>query len=175
MNKTQELTIRIANNADAILIADISRKTFEETFAAHNSKKDMDKFLKEQFTRGKLIMEVDTTENTFLLCYQNEKVAGYAKLRQSPNPPGLAHRQTLEISRFYALSEWIGKGIGRGLMVACIDIAIKRAKKIIWLGVWEKNQRAIDFYTKWNFKKFGEQQFILGSDVQTDWLMKKEL
>ena len=169
------LTIRIATKSDAVLIADISRITFEETFAAQNSKEDMDKFLKEQFTRDKLVLEAGAPENTYLLCYQKGKIAGYAKLRESPNPQGLDHKQALEIVRFYALAEWIGKGIGRHLMQASIDIAMKRFKKIIWLGVWEKNQRAIDFYTKWNFKKFGEQQFILGNDAQTDWLMKKEL
>jgi len=161
--------IRIATESDAVMIADISRKTFEETFAAQNSKEDMDKFLKEQFTRGKLILEVGAPANTFLLCYHGEEIAGYAKIRENNNPPGLRNLPALEIARFYALAEWIGKGIGRHLMQASIDIAMKRFKKIIWLGVWEKNQRAIDFYTKWNFKKFGEQQFILGNDAQTDW------
>ncbi len=110
------LIIRIATKSDAVLIADISRKTFEETFAAQNSKEDMDKFLKEQFTRGKLVLEAGAPENTFLLCYQKEKIAGYAKLRESPNPQGLDRMEALEIARFYALAEWIGKGIGRNLI-----------------------------------------------------------
>ncbi len=60
-------------------------------------------------------------------------------------------------------------------MQKSIDIAKQKQKQIIWLGVWEKNQRAIDFYHKWGFEKFGEQNFLLGTDLQTDLLMKKEL
>ena len=60
-------------------------------------------------------------------------------------------------------------------MQHCIDTALKLSRTIIWLGVWEKNERAIAFYNKWGFKKFAEHEFILGKDVQTDWLMMREL
>jgi len=60
-----DLTVRYATNNDATLIADISRQTFYETFAAENRKEDMDKFLREQFTKGKLIMEVGNMEIFF--------------------------------------------------------------------------------------------------------------
>ena len=67
----------------------------------------------------------------------------------------------------------IGKGVGKKLMEASIDIAKEKGKKALWLGVWENNQRAIDFYTKWGFQKFSEHAFMLGNEIQTDWLMKK--
>src|SRR3982751_591784 len=76
------LSIRYAGSQDAMLIADISHQTFYETFAVHNRKEDMDKFLNEQFTRGKLMMEVGAPENIFLLAQFNEEVAGYVKLRE---------------------------------------------------------------------------------------------
>jgi ribosomal protein S18 acetylase RimI-like enzyme len=60
-------------------------------------------------------------------------------------------------------------------MQRCIEIAKEMHREIIWLGVWEHNQQAINFYTKWGFEKFGEHDFVLGNDVQTDWLMKKDL
>ena len=44
-----------AAKKDAELIADISRQTFYDTFAEHNTKEDMDKFMSEQFTRGRLM------------------------------------------------------------------------------------------------------------------------
>ena len=69
----------------------------------------------------------------------------------------------------------IGKGVGKKLMQTCHDIARQKGKKILWLGVWKENHRAIDFYKSWGFEIFGDQEFILGDDVQTDWLMKKDL
>ena len=67
------------------------------------------------------------------------------------------------------------KGVGPALMQACMDIAKELKKSVIWLGVWEKNSRAIAFYQKWGFEKFGEHIFPIGDDPQTDWLMKKAM
>jgi len=170
-----DLTVRYATNKDAMLIADISRQTFYETFAADNSKEDMDKFLSEQFTKGKLMMEVDSSENIFLLAYSGDVVAGYAKLREAKQPEKLKNVKTLEIARIYAMPNMIGKGVGNLLMRTCISIAKEKGKEVIWLGVWEKNMRAINFYKKRGFEKFDVSDFLLGDDVQCDWLMKKEL
>lgn len=169
------VVIRQATADDAKLIADISHQTFYETFIANNSKEDMDKFLNEQFTKGKLILEVGAPDNIFLLAYSDSEVAGYVKLRESKIPLSLETINALEIARIYSLSHFIGRGIGKALMQASIDLAKEKGKEVVWLGVWEKNQRAIDFYTKWGFEKFDETDFLLGNDLQRDWLMKKSL
>jgi ribosomal protein S18 acetylase RimI-like enzyme len=170
-----KVSIREATRKDATLIADISRSTFYETFAADNAVEDMNIFLEQQFTRGRLMLEVGRAENIFLLAYLGEVVAGYVKLRNGRPPTALGTGNAMEIARLYAVTSQIGKGIGSALMQAAIEKAIEKQKETVWLGVWEKNQRAIDFYTRWGFEKFGETDFILGNDVQVDWLMKRQL
>lgn len=174
LDKT-EVTIRLATEADAELIADLSRQTFYESFAEHNTKEDMDKFMNQQFTKEKLINEVNQPWQLFFLAYINNEPVGYVKLRDGTVPVQLDIRSSLEIARIYAVRSKIGKGIGKKLMQTCHEIAKQKGKKTLWLGVWKQNQRAIDFYTAWGFEIFGEQEFILGNDVQTDWLMKKNL
>ena len=167
------LSIRYAGLEDAVLIADISHRTFYDTFASANTREDMDKFLNEQFTKGKLMMEVGARENIFLLAYFEEEIAGYVKLRDGRTPRVLGNVDGLEIARIYVMTNMIGKGVGKQLMQYVINIAKEKSKDVLWLGVWEKNQRAIEFYTKWGFEKFDETDFLLGDDVQRDWLMKK--
>ena len=167
------ISIRFATETDAELIADMSRQTFYDTFAPHNSKENMDKFLTEQFTRDTLLKEVGAAWNIFILAYDGLEPVGYARMRENNNPPSLGTVKAMEIARIYAVATAIGKGIGRALMTACIDIAAEKKNKVVWLGVWEKNQRAIDFYHKWGFEKFSDHVFILGDEVQNDWLMKK--
>lgn len=135
----------------------------------------MEKFLAEQFTKGKLMLEVGFRENTFLLAYMNDEVAGYVKLRDGKLPKELTGQHALEIARLYVVKEFIGSGIGGALMKASLQNAKAAGKQWIWLGVWERNQRAIDFYERWGFEKFGECDFLLGDDWQRDWLMKKGL
>lgn len=169
----KRIKIREATTLDAALIADISRETFYETFASQNSVEDMKKFMNEQFTREKLIAEVSESSNLFFLAFADDTPAGYAKIRGGERYAEFNNRPSVEIARIYATTASIGKGIGSSLMQKCIDTASSMKKEIIWLGVWEKNQRAIDFYTKWGFQQFGTHTFLLGSDPQTDWLMMK--
>jgi len=165
------IIIREGTITDAEMIADMSRQTFYETFIADNRKEDMDKFMNEQFTREALIREVGSPGNIFLLAYADEEPVGYARLREEEAEIA----NSIEVARLYADAKMIGKGVGKALMEACISTAISLGKQAIWLGVWEKNERAIKFYQKFGFEKFSEHDFLLGNDLQRDWLMQKEL
>ena len=170
-----KLDLRWADKDDALLVADLSRHTFYETFAPDNTEADMNQFMNEQFTRGRLMMEVGARGNDFLLAYDGEEAVGYLKLRDAEVPKELAGRTALEIARLYVVQDCIGKGAGRQLMEAAIQVATERNKDCIWLGVWGKNHRAIRFYRKWGFRAFAKVKFLLGSDLQDDWLLVKDL
>jgi diamine N-acetyltransferase len=170
-----EVTIRVATTADASLIADLSRQTFNEAFAADNTAANMEKFMTQTFTREKLMAEVGAAGNIFLLAYLGDDVVGYARLRHTTSPLLFENARSLEIARIYAVQKSIGKGVGSALMQRCMDLARQQNARVIWLGVWEKNDRAIAFYSKWGFEKFGGHVFMLGDDPQMDLLMKKIL
>jgi len=167
--------IRIATKDDAILIANISQECFYHAFIASTTPADMDMFLKTQFTKGKLILEVGAKENIFLLAYVGEEVVGYAKLRNGDRPSQLRQFKCLELARLYAMPGKIGAGVGAALMKQAIAIANELEKEVIWLGVWEGNVRAIKFYHSFGFEKFADTDFLLGEDLQQDWLMKKSI
>jgi ribosomal protein S18 acetylase RimI-like enzyme len=170
-----KLTIREANTEDAALVADLSRQTFYDTFAAQNLPEDMELFMNEQFTRQSLMEEVGTPDHTFLLVYADDDVAGYACLRMGVAVPLLGTEKAIELARLYAVTSMIGKGVGKALMEASVNLARERGNEFIYLGVWEKNSRAITFYQQCGFEKFSEHDFMLGRDKQRDWLMKKKL
>lgn len=175
MGKHASIVIRIATKQDAEVIADISQQTFIDSFKDQNKKENIDKFINEQFTKPRLMEEVGAPNNIFLLAYKGSKLAGYVRLRENNNPPQLQGLETIEVARLYAITEMIGKGVGKALMEESIAIAKAKGKQVIWLGVWEENERAFSFYTRFGFKKFAEHDFILGDEVQKDWLLKKEL
>jgi ribosomal protein S18 acetylase RimI-like enzyme len=143
----------------------------------------MDLYLRNQLTAASMSAEVEDPGNLFLLAYLGDQPAGYTQLRENhilPGPEGASAAEpegtpALEIVRLYAEQHTIGKGIGKALMTRSLEIAREKQKEWIWLGVWEHNQRAIDFYTKWGFEKFGQHTFMLGNDLQTDWEMKRKV
>lgn len=168
-----EIKIRLATKEDAELIAELSRTTFYDAFAKDNTKEDMDFFMNEQFTKSALMLEVEKEDGIFILAYNGNEACGYARMRLNNQEKILENENAIEIARIYALPSSIGKGVGSALFQKCLDIAAEQKKSVIWLGVWEKNQRAIEFYKRWGFEKFGEHTFLLGKDLQTDWLMKR--
>jgi hypothetical protein len=68
-----------------------------------------------------------------------------------------------------------GTGLGYKLMQFAFEYSRQKGFDILWLGVWERNEKAIRFYEKFNFEIFGGHEFILGTDKQNDLLMKKAL
>ncbi len=169
------VTIRNAKKEDAELIADMSRTTFYDVFAKDNTKEDMDIFMNEQFAKAALMKEVEEGDGIFILAYANNEPFGYARMRLTNTENILADENAIEIARIYVIQSAAGKGMGSALMQSCIAIAAEHNKTVIWLGVWEKNERAIAFYKRFGFYKFSEHTFLLGKDVQTDWLMKRNV
>lgn len=166
--------IRLAEAGEAELVAEISRETFYDTFAVHNTVADMDKFMAEQFSTAQLVEEFSQAGHSFFLAWVDELPAGYIFLKNKSHQ-SLGSEAAIEISRLYVRKSFIGKGIGKLLMQKAIAFAEQQQKEWIWLGVWEHNQTAIDFYTAFGYEKFSEHHFLLGNDLQLDWLMKKNL
>lgn len=169
------ITVRQGTLQDAEKIAQFSRDTFYAAFAAANSPENMDKFMTMQFSAKMLESQVGEPGNYFFLAEEGNALRGYVRLVESRMPEQLSTRKGIEIARIYAAPDYVGKGVGKLLMKASVDFARNLGKELLWLGVWEHNQRAIDFYRKWGFDQIGTHLFMLGDEAQTDWLMKKEI
>lgn len=169
------LTIRTATPGDVALLITLGVRTFYDTFAEVNTKADMDQYLDKNFNENQVRSELNDAANTFLVVESNGKPAGYAKLRTGTTPKELGDAHAIELERLYVDKEFIGKRVGKFLMDSCLSRAKSQGYRTVWLGVWEHNYRAIAFYHKCGFKKFSAHPFMLGSDLQTDDMMKIDL
>lgn len=168
-------TVRLASLADANLLLEFGAKTFHDTFAEHNTERDMKMYLEKTFTLDQVKQEINDSRVTFLLVFKGDAVMGYAKLKEGHSPTELTAEGAIEIERIYVHKDYLGKNVGQLLMRSCVNIAKEHGYTFMWLGVWEHNSRAIAFYEKCGFEKFGSHPFLLGTDLQTDLLMKKKL
>ena len=161
------------NNINELQLIGI--QTFNETFSVENSEEDMRKYLNESFSLNKLTQELTDNNTEFYFGIYNREIIGYLKINFGESQTEIKDNKSLEIERIYVIKEFYGKKVGQLLY----EKAIQRAKKMnmayIWLGVWEKNLRALSFYRKNGFVAFDKHIFKLGNDNQTDILMKIEL
>jgi diamine N-acetyltransferase len=164
-----------ATLADAALLAELGARTFRDTFAADNSEADMRLYLSAAFSSDVQARELSEQGTLFLLARVSGAPAGYTRLRFGPAPACVGGRRPVELVRFYSDLAWIGRGVGPALMTSALELASSEACDMVWLDVWERNPRAIAFYSKWGFSVVGEQKFLLGDDVQNDLLMARTL
>lgn len=172
-------TIRLATTADAERLSSFAAEAFRDTYREHNSPGNMDRYLADAFTAeqqgaaiadaGGAILLAELTDDAGLL-----HVVGYAHLATSAPPPGVGPAP-VQLKRLYVGHQWHGQGVAQMLMDETLDAARTRGARTIWLGVWERNARAIAFYAKYGFARVGELSFVLGDDVQRDWLLARAL
>lgn len=166
----QEVTL---DNIDQL--QNIGRQTFYETFSAGNSEENMAKYLEEGFSIEKLTAELSDNNAEFYFATLNDNVIGYLKLNFGQSQTELKDDKALEIERIYVLKDFHGKNVGQLLYDKALQIARQKCADYVWLGVWEKNPRAINFYKKNGFAEFDKHVFKLGNDEQTDIMMKLKL
>ena len=172
---TEKILIKRATVADIGALQKIARQTSIETFLSDSNGDNMKKYLDEAFSYEKLAEEMNNPESEFYFAYSGITVIGFLKVNYGKAQKEPLEDEAFEIERIYVAREYHGKKIGQMLFDKALDIAKKRNAKYVWLGVWEFNHKAMRFYKKNGFVKFGEYKFIFGDDEEADFLMKLDL
>ena len=168
----ENIEIKRATLTEIDQLQQTGRQTFYETFASGNTEENMKKYLEEGFCVEKLTTELSDKNAEFYFATYNKKVIGYIKLNFGESQTELKDDAALETERIYVLKEFHGKAVGQALYEKAIQVAKQTKFDYVWLGVWEKNPRAINFYKKNGFVEFNKHIFMLGEDKQTDIMMK---
>lgn len=166
------IEIQKATGTNLEVLQNISIQTFKETFAAVNTPENITNYVADSFNLEQLTAELNNTNSQFFLAYSNTEVIGYLKINFGKAQTERFNENALEIHRIYVLQTFQGKNIGQLLIDEVKKIARHTGVDYIWLGVWEENYRAIQFYTKNGFVVFDKHVFTLGNDEQTDLMMK---
>jgi ribosomal protein S18 acetylase RimI-like enzyme len=161
--------------SDVQRLQQIAKQTFQEAFSANNTPENLEKYMEESFSLDKLTSELNDNSSNFYFATCNNDVVGYLKLNFGQSQTDLKDYRALEIERIYVLKEFYGKKAGQLLFKKAVEIAKQANLEYVWLGVWEKNERAINFYKKNGFVEFDVHSFQLGNEEQTDILMKIQL
>lgn len=154
---------RQCTDRDLDALVKLARETYITAFEAVNDPKDFKEYIDKAFHPTTLEREIHTEGSSFYFVLEGDAQTD------------LFDRDAMELERIYLLQDNQGKGLGPHILQEVIRLSRERNKKILWLGVWEHNPGAIKFYTRHNFQKFGQHPYYIGTDKQTDWLLRLEL
>ncbi|HEY0897265.1 MAG TPA: GNAT family N-acetyltransferase [Sphingobacteriaceae bacterium] len=170
----RNLIFRQAALQDLAELADLSVKTFHPAFASLNSEANMRVYMKDAFSEEQLSTELTNPQSVFFFLVQADgRPAGYLKLNFGPAQTDLHDPDSLEIQRIYVLPQFQGQKLGEQMIRKAVAVARENRLSYIWLGVWEKNTRAVRFYEHHGFTVVGSHPFPFGDEIQTDLIMKR--
>jgi ribosomal protein S18 acetylase RimI-like enzyme len=160
--------LRLAAPADAANLAAFAARTFAETFGSDNRPEDLHAHLTSAFGVAQQTRELNDPKMTTLLMDRGDQLVAFAQLQRNSLPPGIEVDRPLELYRFYVDRPAHGSGVAQQLMAAVHETAHAFGGRHVWLGVWERNPRAIAFYKKVGFIDRGSKEFMVGADRQID-------
>jgi ribosomal protein S18 acetylase RimI-like enzyme len=166
-----ELTYTKCSLTDLQQLRQISEQTFVTAFEKDNDPNDFKNYIENAFALERIKEELSNADSDFFFVYSNNEILGYFKLNVGVAQSDIKQDDSIELERIYVLVEYQGLGVGEVFLNHIKNVALKRKKKMLWLGVWEQNIRAIKFYERQGFRKFDTHPYFIGSDEQTDWLM----
>ncbi|MGI9238911.1 MAG: GNAT family N-acetyltransferase [Woeseiaceae bacterium] len=163
-----DIAIGRASIDDAAELASFAARNFENAFSADNDPEDLQAHLASMYNPARQAEELADPSVATILARSTGELIAFAQVRQSVPPTCVTHAAPIELHRFYVDRPAHGTGLASKLMQVVHQAVHEFHGHHIWLGVWEKNPRAIAFYVKENFVDVGSTFYTVGTDRQTD-------
>jgi len=161
--------IRRGTDGDAPELAAFAARTFAEAFGDFTAADDLQAHLAATYRPDLQAREIADPSVITLLALQDARIVAYAQVRLNLLAPAcVTQPDAVELQRFYSDRSVRGTGLTMRLMQRALDAARELGGRYAWLGVWERNARAMNFYRKAGFGEIGLTHYVVGSDRQVD-------
>lgn len=167
--------IRAATSSDAAALSTLAERVFRDTFRDGNTQSDLDAYCASAFSTDIQARELADADTLTLVVERDNRLIAYAQLVANQTHGAVTGGRPIELKRFYVDKPFQGTPLAPQLMRASEEYARAAGADVVWLGVWERNPRAIRFYQKNGYHQVGEHTFTVGSDVQRDLVMSRRL
>ena len=167
--------IRKVEKTDVGVLSQVAKQTFRETFAHDNTEEQLQEYFEEAYSLRVLSAELENPESATYFIMHEEEIAGFLKVNWGNAQTEKELENAFEIQRLYVLQTYQGFELGKQLFEFALELAENSGFSWTWLGVWEHNTKAQAFYNRYGFEKFSQHSFLVGQQVDTDWLLKKKL
>jgi diamine N-acetyltransferase len=160
------LKIIKANQSHADAIAMIGKRSFSDAFShLFKNQNDLLEYLGYTYRPEKIAKSIGKENNVFFLAIADGLPVGFAKIKKHSLNDEIESVSQMELQKIYVLAGYHGTGAGSALLNAVIDLARQLQPELIWLDTEITNDRAIRFYEKNGFRKYGKNYFRVGTQT----------
>ncbi len=177
INRARHLQVNFqrCTASDLEQLTRVAKDTFTDAYGKDNGPFDFSSYIDRAFSQAQIEQELQNQNSEFYFALSSNKLIGYFKINTRRAQTDLLDQNGLELERIYVHSTYQNRGFGQKILDRVVLLAQQRSYPFIWLGVWEQNTRAIEFYRRHGFVHAGYHPFKLGNEDQKDWIMKREL
>jgi ribosomal protein S18 acetylase RimI-like enzyme len=158
------ITITKAKIDDYKTIADLGLQTFLESHGNSASVSDLEVYTKLKYSYDIVKNELEDPNNIFHLLHYQDRVVGYSKIIFNSTYHHITSQEITKLERLYILKDYHDLKLGAKLFDFNVKLSKENNQKGMWLFVWEKNQRAINFYIKNKFEVVGIYDFQISEN-----------
>lgn len=174
------IDVTAATEADLVDLAGVAATTFPLACPPSVTPENIAAFIAEHLSEDRFREYLADPDRTVLVAREDDRIVGYVMLiRGVPDDDDVQRavplRPAVEMSKLYVLPDSHGLGVSAALMNAALAEAAEQGAACVWLGVNQQNRRAQRFYTKHGFRVNGTKSFRLGTSIENDFVMVREL
>jgi hypothetical protein len=125
--------------------------TAREKFQGKVSDEKLEDYIRENFNKEVLTMQLNSLSNQYLVVYVDDEPAGYARVTSKGIRPDFFGGKTLiRIADFSVLAKYDNLQVIKLLFEKCISIT--NMQQIVWISECESNPH-LNFFESYGFKK----------------------
>jgi len=164
------LSLRLGRPSDAVELSSFAREALLRAFGPpRNTQENIDAYLSSAYSAEIQAAELANPALQVFLAERAGSIVGFAMVRQGEVDPAVEDKTAVELQRLY------GVGVGAALMDRCLEHALWLGKRTVWLGVWDRNERAQAFYKRYGFVDVGSHPFTFGQEQQIHRVMQRSV
>lgn len=180
--ETIDVTMSRVRASQAAQLSAFSSLCFDQTYGPLCRAADVDAHIAKCFSPAEWLRVLTDGTSWVFAVIIDEQWAGYTHLQLAALPEGVVSKHAaapsvtpVEICRFYVARRWHGHGVAATMLANVCAHATAHGAESVWLSSWQGNARANAFYAKCDFEKIGETTFLLGEELQHDFLLERVL
>lgn len=172
----QHIEIKKVGVESTEVLALLGRITFRESHGEYiEDKTNLNAYLNKAFSVEITRLELQSSNNIYYIIYKHNLPVGYVKLVLNAPSEFIDNPNACRLERIYVLEEFITQKFGLELFNKTLEKAKEMKFDVMWLSVYIKNTRAINFYLKNNFKEVGNISFQIGKQGYENPILAKIL
>ncbi len=169
-----QFTYRTPSPSDAAQLSVLLKAVYIHTYATEGITNEFTEYTGEQFSEEAILKMITSEDEDLMVAFYKDNPIGIAKVEYNKTSP-VGNIVCSLLDKLYVLNHFLGKGVGYQLLEKVETIAKEKGEKEIFLWVYIKNEHAINFYERQNYKWIGNADFIVKPNSYVNKILLKQL